>query len=107
MRTLHLNLKRKWFDMILSSEKTEEYREIKDYYILRLFVNYREYFELQKNGNITHTPLHQTITFSNGYHKSRDQFEIELKSIEIGTGYPHLGAIYRKKYFILKLGKIL
>ncbi|HET8736229.1 MAG TPA: ASCH domain-containing protein, partial [Pricia sp.] len=36
MKTLHLNLKKKWFDMILSGEKKEEYREIKEYWIGRL-----------------------------------------------------------------------
>ena len=48
IKTLHLNLKKKWFDMILSGEKIQEYRDIKDYWILRLFVNYREYFTMQK-----------------------------------------------------------
>ena len=32
MNTLHLTLNKKWFDMILSGEKTEEYREIKPYW---------------------------------------------------------------------------
>ena len=32
MRVLHLTLKKKWFDMILSGEKKEEYREIKSYW---------------------------------------------------------------------------
>ena len=31
-----LQLKKKWFDMILSGEKREEYREIKQYYAARL-----------------------------------------------------------------------
>ena len=31
MSTLHLTLKKQWFDMILSGEKTEEYRDIKPY----------------------------------------------------------------------------
>lgn len=30
MKVLHLALKRKWYDMIASGEKPEEYREIKD-----------------------------------------------------------------------------
>lgn len=30
---LYLNLKRKWFDMIVFGEKKEEYREIKFYWI--------------------------------------------------------------------------
>ncbi len=33
---LTLPIKKKWFDMILSGEKKEEYREIKPYYISRL-----------------------------------------------------------------------
>lgn len=36
MKTLHLNLHVKWFDMILSGEKKEEYREIKPYFQKKL-----------------------------------------------------------------------
>ena len=38
MKALHLNLKRKWFDMILSGYKKEEYREIKAYWINRFLI---------------------------------------------------------------------
>ena len=31
-RVITLQIKREWFDMILSGEKKEEYREIKPYY---------------------------------------------------------------------------
>jgi hypothetical protein len=31
MKTLNLVLKKKWYDMIESGEKTEEYRELKSY----------------------------------------------------------------------------
>ena len=106
-KTLHLNLKKKWFDMILSGEKIQEYREIKDYWILRLFINYREYFTVQKNNGIQTSPHHQTITFSNGYSKNRPQFEIELDSIEIGKGYESWGAEKDKDYFILNLGDMV
>ena len=41
MKTLTLSLKKKWFDMIMSGEKKEEYRDIKPHYIARLF-NRRE-----------------------------------------------------------------
>lgn len=36
MKTLTLSLKKKWFDMIASGEKTEEYREITLYWQKRL-----------------------------------------------------------------------
>lgn len=32
MKTLSLVLKKKWYDMIASGEKTEEYRELKAYW---------------------------------------------------------------------------
>ena len=37
METLHLNLKKQWYDMIGSGEKKEEYRDISDYWARRLF----------------------------------------------------------------------
>ena len=40
-----LPIKRKWFDMIVSGEKKEEYREIKPYYTSR-FSKYGEKFEI-------------------------------------------------------------
>lgn len=36
MKILHLTLTKKWFDMILSGEKKEEYREITKYWKVRL-----------------------------------------------------------------------
>lgn len=39
MSTLKLTLKKKWFDMIASGEKKEEYREIKPYWIKRFIWN--------------------------------------------------------------------
>ena len=37
MRDLHLTLKKQWFDEILAGAKKNEYREIKWYWIKRLF----------------------------------------------------------------------
>lgn len=37
MKTLHLPLKAKWYEMIESGVKTEEYRGITAYWIVRLF----------------------------------------------------------------------
>ncbi len=100
MKTLHLNLKRKWFDMILSGEKTEEYRDMSDYWDIRLGMS-----ELLEYPELTHN--FKTVTFSNGYAKKRPQFVIELKRIIIGEGKPEWGAELGKKYFILELGKII
>ena len=36
-KVLHLSVSKQWFDLISSGEKTEEYREIKEYWLGRLF----------------------------------------------------------------------
>ena len=38
-KVLALTISKQWFDMIVSDEKTEEYREIKPYLVARLFQN--------------------------------------------------------------------
>jgi len=107
MKTLHLNLKKKWFDMILSGEKKEEYREIKPYWENRLFSKFNnsdiEKSLITKNGFIGYSQ----IIFSNGYSKNRPQFVIEFKGIEIREGNPDWGAEPGVKYFVLKLGSVI
>jgi len=98
MKELHLNVKRKWFDMILSGEKTEEYREIKNYWVNRLGI----YVGINK----IKMPF-DSIIFSNGYAKNRDQFKIELKSIRMAEGKEEWGAEEKKEYFVLELGEII
>lgn len=122
MKTLHLNLKRQWFDMILSGKKKEEYREIKPFWLSRL-TDVAKNFEMYEgltndvaveicedikcSGETYHNfNKFDTITFSNGYSKNRRQFEIELKNIEIGVGKKEWGAA-NGKCFILNLGKIV
>jgi len=117
MKTLHLNLKRKWFDMFLSGIKTEEYREIKESMISILFdwknsgVSRKDFVE-DLNYDVFHPSYwswlkdFDTITFSNGYAKNRDQFVIEFKNIEIRKGNPEWGAEKGKKYFVLETGEI-
>lgn len=36
-KVLKLTINKEWFSRILSGEKTEEYREIKPYWVARLF----------------------------------------------------------------------
>lgn len=90
MNTLHLTIKKQWFAMILSGIKTEEYRDIKPYYNIRLIG--REY---------------DSVVFHNGYARDAPSLTIELKTIRFGTGKPEWGAVPNKKYFVLYLGKII
>ena len=99
MNTLHLNLKRKWFDMILARIKPEEYRALTEYWEKRLVEFITDQYTEWKD--------YDTITFSNGYSKDRDQFVIELKAIEIRTGHKEWGAEEGQEYFVLSLGNII
>lgn len=89
--TLHLNLHSKWFNMILSGQKKEEYREMKPFWHKR-FLAGKEF---------------STITFSNGYGKNRRQFVIECKGVQSCLGIVEWGAPEGVCVYILKLGQIL
>ena len=100
--TLHLNLKKKWFDMILNGEKTEEYRDIKPYWNKRFW-----HLVSRKIKGETYFPIVDTITFSNGYSKTRPQFVIEIKKLSTKKGVENWGAEKGKDYHVLELGKII
>lgn len=100
--TLHLNLKRKWFDMVLNGEKTEEYRDIKPFWDKRFW----HLFPQEIKGE-TYFPIVDTITFSNGYSKTRSQFVIELKGLKKNIGFQEWGAEKGVEYYVFSLGKII
>ena len=118
-KTLHLNLKRVWFDMIKSGEKKEEYRELTVYYVSAFFdykksgLSREKFLEMliKDDGGlwVYLKDFNDVMYFENGYKKlsERPRFDIIFDSIDIGTGNPNWGAIPGKKYFILELGKIL
>lgn len=104
-----LPIKKKWFDMILSGEKTEEYREIKPYYDTRLpkeFGMFKEGEKLVKANVFPPADLSTTeVKFVNGYSRKSPSF-IALCSLHIGTGKPEWGAEPGEKYYILKIEEI-
>ena len=101
MKILDLPLKKEWFKMIESGEKTEEYRQIKSYWIERL-----TWHEPGPDPNMIdpqRSPKPDThIRFRHGYTKRTMHFGLE--SIRIGKGKPEWGAPAEKSVFILKLG---
>ena len=74
---LILPIKKKWFDMIKSGEKKEEYREIKPYYTNRFVnelmrkLNYGYRFEAE--GDICRQEYQ--ILFRNGYKKNSPEIK--------------------------------
>lgn len=97
MNILYLNLKAKWYEMIESGIKTEEYREIKPYWIIRLCVSYNE-----DTSSIEYKE-YDAVKFIYVYTKRSMSFKI--KEILVDTGKPEWGAGDGVKYFVIKLGE--
>ena len=124
MKTLTLSLKKKWYDMITSGEKREEYREIKSFWINRFL----SWFDGDRLGNyydstypvastviadlmdkeVDWRNVYDTVTFTLGYPKKGDtsrRMTFKIEAISIGMGKPEWGAEPDKQYFVIKLGE--
>jgi hypothetical protein len=97
---LHLNLIRKWFD-IIGDQKNEEYRAITPYWS-RIFSNGK----IKIKGKYYH-PTDVVVCFSNGYAKDRPQKTFKVKGLKVGFGHSLLGAEFDTQYFILQIGERL
>lgn len=122
MKKLTLVLKHKWYEMIESGIKTEEYREIKPYWITRLIerrymadahhpveerITTDEAREICEEGldgcwECLFLRDYDTVCFSCGYTRKRMTFQVD--GISIGNGNPDWGAPTDKPVFIIKLG---
>ena len=98
-KVLTLTLKKEWFDLIKSGNKTSEYREHKKHWISRLIKNNRK-VKFDK------------IKFINGYGSDKPYMIVEFRGLMISKGQN----IYAKngeaidndlEYFIILLGNIL
>lgn len=118
---LNLTLKKQWFDMILSGEKTEEYREIKQYWANRLL--WHEYHEHVSCINSLKDTIEYALTdqfssgvfrrdlefveFKNGYQKNARSMIVELTGITYGEARADWSGNWQGEVFILKLGRVL
>lgn len=113
-KVLTLTLKKRWFDMISSGVKTEEYREIKPFWMKRFCgkapVIYRmalhlaietDNFDVVSKTDITEF---NKIQFTLGYPKADDMSRriiFNNPHIRIGKGKPEWGAEPDKTYFVI------
>lgn len=123
MKTLHLTLKKKWFDMIASGEKEEEYREIKAYWATRLLYKIPTpwggylcaWNDILKGdysckgwssftGNAPVFQSFEAVTFRNGYSTDAPTITLQVRLICIQQGKPEWGAEPGREYFVIKLG---
>lgn len=117
---LRLSLKAKWFEMTKSGVKTEDYREVNQYWWKRLVQCGECYRDLPDSLNDVLAPVLEwkmimpkkfdCNIMTLGYPKSTDTeriLRIEHKGIEIRTGNPEWGAEPGKLYFVILHGAVL
>ena len=110
---LTLTVSKEWFDMIVAGRKTEEYREIKPYWLNRitkdadgdysyLHTADGKFIDLTLGSNFRSRYTH--VLFINGYRKDSPRNEKEIESITIGK--PKKGLCPDKwldtEFFIIK-----
>ena len=105
-KVLTLTVSKQWFDKIVAGEKTEEYREIKPYWIKRLTTNCEVAYDVAAEthcGEVLYRP-YTHVLFINGYRKDSPRIEKEIDSITIGK--PKKGLCPDKwldtEFFIIK-----
>jgi len=83
--------------MIVSGEKPEEYRMIKQYWITRLCGK-----KMYGPNGLTVKPFTH-VRFRNGYGKNSPVYMAEIKNITIGEGQANWGAEFMERYFIIRM----
>lgn len=109
---LTLTIEKKWFDMILSGEKTEEYRGLKRYYDSRFrnaaMLKNQEYqtsiSEFRNLAAVVDQDL-GTVKFRNGYAPDAPFFLADC-DLTVGEGKKEWGATPGMEYYILKLKNV-
>lgn len=102
-KVLTLSVKKEWFDKIVSGEKTEEYREIKPYWVARFYYDRfgklspvlvkeltdyiikhgdTEHFETKSGIEVSFVP-YTHVLFINGYGDDKPRVEKEIEWIDI------------------------
>ena len=119
-KTLHLVLKRKWWDMIDSGERTEEYRDVNHYWAIRLLdrqyrwysqnIDYPNNFIDWLCSRLTHNDItfrsYENVCFHLGYTNNTITFKITSMNVMYGeVCRQEWGAEPNKYYFVIKLGE--
>lgn len=116
---LKLTVKKEWFDLIKSGEKTEEYREVKSYWESRFQLYkgkrmsanewdrfYDEYFSLDNKHHISFVN-YTHVEFKNGYAKDAPTIITKCNGISVGNPTQKGSQLFDKDVFIISIGDIV
>jgi len=94
-KILYLTVKKKWFDMIASDEKKEEYRQDVKWIRSRLF-----------NSDGTKKE-YDIIRFTNGYRKDSPTVDVVYGGFDFGIPNPKWSNGGQENVFRIKIGEII
>lgn len=105
---LILPLKGKWYDMIYSGVKNEEYREMKPFYISRFSGGLmKDIVDVEADPDTiceVFNRRYSKVSFTRGYPKADDlsrRMRFNSPKLRIGTGNPEWGAEPGRTYFVI------
>jgi hypothetical protein len=128
MKKITLVLIRKWFDMIYSGIKHEEYRQITPYWCNKFLLDRgdqmpKKWWEIHLQPEPGYNPIEfikegikegelqfvniYAIEFAHAYKNDRDKFTVHFEGFEIREGNPEWGAEKGTEYFVLKVKNII
>ena len=96
---LQLVLKEKWFRMIESGEKLEEYRDIKPYWWKRILTS--DYLENPNDGGYAFR--HKFVRFRLGYKKDAEEMIFKSGHVRIGNPKPEWSEGHMNRVIIVPL----
>lgn len=102
LATLNLTIKKRWFDMIASGKKKEEYRESNNRQATRLLYDALFDDDWRKKN--------PTVIFRNGYRMDSRALVVEVAQISLRRSvyHPEWGEVDNKKsHYVISLGAIL
>ncbi len=110
---LDLVLKGKWYDMIESGEKRQEYRDATLFWLKRILK--KGYYVISTDGNIssgTYKSKHNQVTFRRGYGKTAKRMcfwilcdEVFIRRNNYGRPEWQDGSFKTKSIIVINLGK--
>ena len=101
---LHLTITKKWYDLILSGEKKEEYRERKPYWGKRFSSHW---CITVKNRCEPPFKKFDYVEFKNGYARNAPTMLVECKGIKIGRPRYEWSDGSAVDCFIISLGNVV
>lgn len=96
VKALEISVDGKTFERILSSEQDECYKDVTDYWSLRLKQN--------EDGSVN---KYNCVIITSKFLSHKEELVLQLRDIMVGNGKSMWGAAKGAQHYVLKLGKML